>query len=127
MYTHMEWWTEIRRQVLVEEVSKRKIQRETGIHWQTLKKVLTHSSPPGYRLSEPRPEPKIGPFKGRIAQIIESDKDAPKKQRHTAKRIFERIRQEGYTGGYTQVKAAVRKIKKTNKEVFVPRRSVPSL
>jgi len=116
----MEEWTEIRRRVLVEGVSKRKILREIGVHWQTLKKILTHSIPPGYRLRGPRPEPKIGPFKPRISEIIESDKAAPKKQQHTAKRIFERLRAEGYTGGYTQVKAAVVDIRTKNKEVFVP-------
>lgn len=116
----MEDWTKIRRQVLVEGVSKRKVLRETGLHWQTLEKMLTHSSPPGYRLSEPRAEPKIGQFKDKIAQIIEADKDAPKKQRHTAKRIYERLREDGYTGGYTQVKAAVAEIKMTKQEVFVP-------
>lgn len=71
-------------------------------------------------MARQRPEPKIGPFKERIAHIIESDKDAPKKQRHTAKKIHDRLRQEGYTGGYTQVKEAVREIKKTKREVFVP-------
>jgi transposase len=116
----MEEWTQIRRQVLVEGVAKRQVLRDTGIHWQTLQKILTHSSPPGYRLSEPRPEPKIGPFKDRITQIIETDKEVPKKQRHTAKRIFERLKTEGYTGGYTQIKAAVVEITKTKKEVFVP-------
>jgi len=120
VYADMEWWTEIRRQVLVEGVSKRQIQRETGIHWQTLEKILINSSPPGYRLSRSRVEPKIGPFKPLIAQIIETDKGEPKKQRHTAKRIFERICEEGYTGGYTQVKESVREIKKTNREVFMP-------
>ncbi len=47
MYKDMEWWTEIRRRVLVERVSKRRILRETGIHWTTLEKVLAHSEPPG--------------------------------------------------------------------------------
>jgi len=120
VYVDMEWWTTIRKRVLVDGDSKRDVLRDTGIHWQTLDKILTNSSPPGYRVSGPRPEPKIGPFKDRIAHIIEADKQAPKKQRHTAKKIFERIRAEGYTGGYTQVKEAVRKIKKRQKEVFVP-------
>jgi len=120
VYADMEWWTNIRQRVLVEEDSKREVLRDTGIHWQTLEKVLSHSSPPGYRLSQARPEPKIGPFRGRIAQIIDADKDVHKKQRHTAKRIFERIREEGYTGGYTQVKEAVRHVRTHKKEVFVP-------
>ena len=62
MYAEMEWWTKIRKQVEVERVSKRQVPRETGIHWRTLEKMLSHSSPPGYQLSEPRPEPKIGPI-----------------------------------------------------------------
>jgi DNA replication protein DnaC len=35
--------------VLVQGVSKREILRETGMHWTTLEKILTHSSPPGYQ------------------------------------------------------------------------------
>ena len=120
MYADMEWWTKIRRKVLVEGVSKRQVLQETGIHWKTLEKILGNSSPPGYRLSEARAEPKIGPYKERIAHILDSDRTVHKKQRHTAKRIFERIREEGYTGGYTQVKEAVRDIRKRKQEVFVP-------
>jgi hypothetical protein len=44
----------------------------------------------------------------------------PKKQRHTAKRIYDRIKEMGYQGGYTQVKVAVREIKRINREVFMP-------
>ena len=120
MYADMEWWRKIRHQVKVEGVSKRQVLRETGIHWKTLEKILSNSSPPGYELSQPRPEPKIGPFRERIAAILEQDRSAHKKQRHTAKRIFERIREEGYQGGYTQVKEAVREIKQLKREVFVP-------
>jgi len=120
MYADMELWTKIRRQVLVDGVSKRQVMRETGMHWKTLEKILHHSSPPGYRRSQPRSEPKIGPFRDRIAQILDSDKEVHKKQRHTAKRIFERIREEGYTGGYTQVKEVVRELKGRKREVFVP-------
>ena len=120
MYTAMDWWTTIRRRVLVEGVSKRQILRETGIHWTTLEKVLTHSAPPGYQSKRPRPRPKLGPYLTRIRQIIEADQGMPRKQRHTAKRIFERLQEEGYTGGYTQVKAAVREIRQRRQEVFVP-------
>ena len=116
----MEKWTEIRRRVLVEGTSKRQIQRETGLSWPTLEKVLTYSRPPGYRRTKPYPKPKIGPYLDRIVQIIEVDKEVPRKQRHTAKRIFERIREEGYEGGYTQVKEAVRAFRRTKREVFVP-------
>jgi hypothetical protein len=42
---------------------------------------------------EARSKPKIGPYLERNAQIIEEDKVLPKKQRHAAKRIYERIRE----------------------------------
>jgi transposase len=116
----MEWWTNLRLEVLRGETSKREILRREGIHWETLKKILEHTEPPGYRLREARPKPKIGLYLERIAQIIEEDKTLPKKQRHTAKRIYERMREEGYEGKYTQVKEAVREIRRITQEVYMP-------
>jgi transposase len=116
----MDQWTRIRLEVLRGESKKREILRREGIHWETLKKILAHPEPPGYRLQEPRPKPKIGPYLERIAQIIEEDKALPKKQRHTAKRIYERLREMGYGGRYTQVKGAVRELLRVKQEVFMP-------
>jgi len=116
----MHWWTDIRRKVLVEHVSKRQIIREHGIHWKTLEKVLANSQPPGYCIDQPRPQPKIGPFRDRIEQILKKDREVPRKQRHTAKRIFERLREAGYTGGYTQVKDTVRELTSRLQEVYIP-------
>ena len=113
----MEQWLEIRRRVLRQGVSKRQILRETGMHWQTLEKILQHSSPPGYRRTKPVRKPKIGPWVGRISEMLKEDRG---KQYHTAKRIWERLRQEGFTGGYTIVKEAVRQMKKHHQEVFMP-------
>ena len=116
----MDQWNEIRRRVLVEGVSRRQVQRETGLHWKTLTKILGHSEPPGYRQKAPRAKKKLGPYLERIGQILKEDKTLPKKQRHTAKRIWERLRGEGYRGGYTAVKEAVRELEQKNREVFVP-------
>ena len=120
MYTAMDWWTKIRLAVLREGKSKREVLRRERIHWETLKKILKHPESPGYRLKEPRPKPKIGSYLERIAQIIEEDKALPKKQGHTAKRIYERIRELGYEGGYTQVKGMVRELLRVKQEVFMP-------
>jgi transposase len=65
-------------------------------------------------------KPKLGPFLDRIAQILEEDKHAPRKQRHTAKRIFERLGEAGYEGGYSVVRDAVRRARRLRREVFVP-------
>ena len=123
MYKDMEMWRDIRRRVIAEGESKRQICREYGIHFRTLQKILTHSSPPGYRLSKPRAKRKIGPFIPVIEEILQKEKDdkVKKKQRHTAKRLFDRLRDEyGYDGGYTAVKEAVRAYKQRSREVFVP-------
>ncbi|MBU0609429.1 MAG: IS21 family transposase [Armatimonadetes bacterium] len=101
-------------------MSKRQILRETGMHWKTLKKILTHSQPPGYQRQQVPRRPKLDPYLGRIRAILDQDKQIPKKQRHTAKRIFERLRDEGYTGGYTVVKEVINEIRRTSGEVFMP-------
>ena len=119
MFRDLDKWYEIRRRVLVEGVSIRQIQRETGLHFTTVKKILANSSPPAFQIPE-REGTKLAPFKERIAEIIQLDKDINKKQRHTAKRIFERIREEGYSGGYVRVACFVKECKKTSQEVFVP-------
>src|SRR6266702_3923981 len=78
---------------------KRSICREYGIAFETLQKILRHAEPPGYRLILPRAKTKLGPYLGVIQEILAQDRDAPPKQRHTAKRIFERLRDEhGYRG-----------------------------
>ncbi len=122
----MEKWLEIRERVLRKGVSKRQILLETGIHWKTLEKILDHPFPPSYRRSKPPVKSKMGPYLDKIRQILETDKSMPKKQRHTAKRIWERLHQEeGFTGKYTIVKDAVREIQKTSQEVFMPLKQPP--
>lgn len=117
----MENWVEIRRRVLVDGQSKRSVCREFDIHWDTLRKILGHPQPPGYRRSIPRLRPKLEPFLPVIHQILKDDTKAPRKQRHTAKRIFERLRDEhGYDGKLTIVKEAVAAYRRGHAEVFVP-------
>jgi len=117
----MEQWCKIRRLVLVDGVSKRAIMRRYRIHHTTLKKILLNAEPPGYRQSQPRQQPKLEPFLPIIRAIIEADRQAPPKQRHTARRILERLRKEHcFLGGYTIVKQAVRELRQHGQEVFVP-------
>ena len=121
MHTDMEMWTEIRRKVLVEGASKRSIRRDYRVSARTLEKILANAEPPGYRQRTTRPKPMLGQFLPVIDEILEADRTAPPKQRHTAKRIYERLRDEyGYTGCSSQVRAAVARSKHYSKEVFVP-------
>jgi transposase len=88
--------------------------------------MLEHSVPPGYRRKGPPVRPKLDPFIPIIEQILEEDRSLLKKQRHTAKRIFERLRDEhGFTGGITIVTDYVRERKRRTREVFVPLSHAP--
>jgi transposase len=120
VFSNMEKWIEIRRRVLGGEISKRAACQEYEIHWDTLQKILSHTEPPGYRLTKRRSS-KLEPFLPIIEEILKSDRQAHRKQRHTAKRIFDRLQGEhGYAGGETIVKDAVRALRQQNREVFLP-------
>ena len=117
----MELWTEVRRRVLTGEIGKRAACRQYQLHWQTLEKILAHVEPPGYRRAKLRQRPKMEPFLPRIAEILEADRRAPKKQRHTAKRVFDRlVAEHAFDGSYESVKEAVRAWRQGQQEVFLP-------
>ena len=95
--------------------------RVFGLHRDTVRKMLAYSAPPGYRRKGPPHRPKLELFTGVIDRILEEDLGVPKKQRHTAKRIFERLRDEyGFDGQYTIVKDYIREHRRQTKEMFVP-------
>ena len=105
----VDMYLRVRRACLVEGMSIREASRVFGLHRDTVRKMLSHPVPPGYRRKRPPHRPKLEPYTGVIDRILEDDLSVPKKQRHTAKRIFERLRDEhGFDGGYTIVKDIVR-------------------
>jgi len=117
----VEVYARVRRAVQVDGMSIRQAAREFGLSRKTIRKMLQFSLPPGYERKKPVLRPKLGPWLGIIDQILVDDKTQHKKQRHTAKRIFDRLKAEhSFTGGYTIVKDYVRQARLTHKEVFVP-------
>jgi transposase len=122
----VELYGRVRRAVLVEGRSQRAVAREFGIARKTIQKMLRYSVPPGYRRQQAVKRPKLGPWLGVIDAILEEDKTQPAKQRHTAKRIFERLKAEhGFCGGYTIVKDYVHRAELRSREMFVPLRHAP--
>jgi transposase len=102
-------------------MSERGAARHFGISRESVKKMLSFSAPPGYRRSAPVRRPKLDGFTEIIDQWLRDDLGQRAKQRHTAKRVFERLRDEhGFTGGYTIVKDYVRERRRRGREMFVP-------
>ena len=117
----VEMYLRVRRACFVEGMSAREAARVYGLHRDTVRKMLKYSVPPGYQRDRPPSRPKLDPYKGVIDQILEEDQGVPKKQRHTAKRIYERLRDEhGFPGKYTIVKDYVRERRRRTREMFVP-------
>ena len=81
-------YVRVRRACMVEGMSSREAARVFGLHRDTVRKMLEHSVPPGYRRQSPPRRPKLDPYRGVIDRILEEDRSLPKKQRHTAKRIY---------------------------------------
>src|SRR3954462_12927618 len=117
----VELYARVRRACHVEGMSQRQAARGFGIDTKTVGKMLRFSVPPGYRRSKPPVRPKLDGFTGLIDRILEEDRGRPRKQRHTARRIFQRLKAEhGFTGGETIVRAYVRERRLQGREMFVP-------
>ena len=119
----VELYAAVRLAVVDEGLSHHEAGRRFGIDRRTVKKMLSYAAPPGYRRTKPVRRPKLDGFTGIVDAILEADTDpdVPRKQRHTAHRIFERLRDEhGFSGGYTIVKDYVRSRRQSTREAFVP-------
>lgn len=111
----------IRQACLVEGKSRRQASREFGINRRTVSKMLQHAVPPGYRRRQPVSQPKLDPHKAFIDEVLTNDKGVHPKQRHTAQRLFERLKNErSYEGSYTLVRTYVAERRRQTKEMFVP-------
>ena len=123
---HVEIYVRVRRACMVEGMSVREASRVFGLHRDTVRKMLAYSAPPGYRRQDPPRRPRLEPFTGVIDAILEADRQVPRKQRHTAKRIFERLRDEhGFDGQCTILKDYVRERRRRTQEMFVPLSHAP--
>src|SRR3954471_12758925 len=98
-------YLKVRHAVRIEGLSERAAARRFGIDPRTVNKMMKFSVPPGYRRKNPPAKPKLDPVIPVVERILRDHKSRPKKQQHTAKRVFERLRDEyGFTGGITIMK-----------------------
>jgi len=112
----------IRKMYFMEGLSIREISRRTGIHRDTISKYVSmeEAKPPVYRKTKGRKHPVLGPYIPLIDKIMEEDKTRHRKQRHTGTKIFSRLKEEGFPGGYNTISDYLRKEHRKQREAFLP-------
>jgi len=102
-------------------MSIREIARRLRHSRRKVREAIREAEPRVYRRTRPREAPVLGPFKARIDAVLAEDEGAPRKQRHTAAKLYRRLREEeGYRGSYDQVRRYVASKRKAEKETLVP-------
>ena len=125
MWSRMEQFEQIRRDRDREGLSIRALAERHGVHRRAVRQALASPLPPAKRSPVGRPAPRLGPYRALIDGWLEADREAPRKQRHTAKRVWRRLVDEhGAEVAETTVRDYVRGRKRAMGwpvgEVFVP-------
>ena len=125
MWSRMEQFEQIRRDRDREGLSIRALAERHGVHRRAVRQALASPLPPAKRSPLVRPAPRLGPYRPLIDGWLEADREAPRKQRHTAKRVWQRLVDEhGAEVAETTVRDYVRTRKRVMGwpvgEVFVP-------
>ena len=118
----VEDYEKIRKAYFVAGWSIRRISRELHHCRRTIRKALQQPEPPGYRLQVPRPRPVLGPYQQQIEQLVAANKNLPRKQRYTARKIFRELQKAGYTGSEGSVRRYVAQLKaeSRSRKAFLP-------
>jgi transposase len=130
--SRVEQFEQIRRDRDREGLSVRALAVRHGVHRRAVRQALASAVPPVKGAPVSRPAPKLGPYRAVIDGWLEADRTAPRKQRHTARRIHQRLVDEhGADVAETTVRQYVRARKRamglTVGEVFVPQIHAPGM
>ncbi|MHB8482040.1 MAG: IS21 family transposase [Nitrospiria bacterium] len=111
----------IRRAYYVEKKGIKRIARELGHGRKVVRKAIKESGIPVYQRKQPVSLPVLGPYLPIIQQWLADDENQPRKQRHTASRVYHRLKEEyGFTGCESNVRRYVGLLKPKLTEVFTP-------
>jgi transposase len=132
MGSRVELFEQIRRDREREGLSIRELARRYGVHRRAVRQALASPLPAPRKTPECRPAPKLGPYRALIDEWLLADREAPRKQRHTARRIWQRLVDEhGAEVAETTVREYVRRRRRELgepvDEVFVPQVHEPGV
>jgi transposase len=132
MGSRVELFEQIRRDREREGLSIRELACRHGVHRRAVRQALASALPPPRKQPERRPAPKLGPYRPLIDQWLVADREAPRKQRHTAKRIWQRLLDEhGAEVAETTVRDYVRRRRRElgepPEDAFVPQVHEPGV
>jgi len=117
----------IRREYFIKRKSMRQISREFHHSRKTIHKAILDPGIPVYSRKKPRGKPVTGPYLPLIKQWLEEDRQRPSKQRHTAKRIYDRLKNEyGFPGGERTVRREVSLLRDKIPDSHVPQTYRPA-
>ena len=132
MGSRVELYEQIRRDREREGLSIRALAERHGVHRRTVRQALAAALPPPRKAPEGRPAPKLGRYRALIDSWLAADREAPRKQRHTARRVWERlVEEQGAEVSERQVRRYVRarrrELGEAVDEVFVPQVHEPGI
>ena len=112
----------IRQAYYIEKKSQREIAREFGYSRNTIKKAIEQDEGFKYRRQQPVKAPVLGPYKERLKELVEANRALPRKQRYTARKMYDIIREEGYQGAESTVRYQVAQLRKATRKqrVYLP-------
>lgn len=117
----------IRREHTIKGKSIRQIAREMHHSRKTIRKAISDPGIPSYTRKEPVAKPVMGPYLALIKRWLEEDRARPVKQRHTAKRIYDRLKGEyGFPGAERTVRREVSILREKIPDSHVPQTYQPA-
>ncbi len=106
----------IRRAYYLEHKSIRQIAREQHHSLRTVAKAIQEAESQPYRKTTPRPAPMLGSFYHRVEELLTQNDQLPKKQRYTARKIYQVLVSEGYQGSESRVRMYVAEWKNAHQQ-----------
>ena len=91
MRSRVELFEKIRRDRRLDDLSIRELADRHGTHRRTVRQALADAVPPPRKVYPVRPRPAIDGWATGIDAWLIADEDAPRKQRHTARRVWQRL------------------------------------